>query len=216
MRSLDPKADGRTKPNIPESKRIVYRICVNLGDLLIEGDDILGDGVNVAARLEGLCEPGGALISGSAYDQVRGKIDANFVDLGEKDLKNITRPVRVYALGTGATKPAVTAPSRFPVGAPRLSLLVLPFANLGGDPEQEYFVDGVTESLTTDLSRIRGSFVIARNTAFTHKGKPIDMKQVGRDLSVRYVLEGSVQRGGNRVRVKTVANSLNSLARRQR
>ena len=187
----------------PEAKRIVYRIGVNLGDVLIEGDDILGDGVNIAARLEGICEPGGVLISGAAYDHVRGRIDADFVDLGEKDLKNIARPVRVYAVRTGsesaAPAPSASEPNR--QGPPRLSIVVLPFANIGGDPEQEHFVDGVTESLTTDLSRIRGAFVIGRNTAFTYKGKPRRLKQIGRELNVRYVLEGSVQRGGNRMRV---------------
>ena len=187
----------------PEAKRIVYRIGVNLGDVLIEGDDILGDGVNIAARLEGICEPGGVLISGAAYDHVRGRIDAEFVDLGEKDLKNIARPVRVYAVKTGSesTAPAPSAVEPNRQGPPRLSMVVLPFANIGGDPEQEHFVDGVTESLTTDLSRIRGAVVIARNTAFTYKGKAVDLKPIGRELNVRYVLEGSVQRGGNRMRV---------------
>jgi TolB-like protein/class 3 adenylate cyclase len=187
----------------PEAKRIVYRIGVNLGDVLIEGDDILGDGVNIAARLEGLCEPGGVLISGTAYDHVRGKIDAQFVDLGDKDLKNVVRPVRVYALNAGSeTSP--TALSAFEPGRrgpPRLSIVVLPFANLGGDPEHDYFVDGVTENLTTDLSRIRGSFVIGRHTAFSYKGKAIDLKQIGHELNVRYVLEGSVQRAADRIRV---------------
>ncbi len=187
----------------PEAKRVVYRIGVNLGDVLIEGDDILGDGVNIAARLEGICEPGGVLISGTAYDHVRGKIDAGFVDLGERQLKNIARPVRVYALATGsqsaAPTPAASEPNR--LGPPRLSMVVLPFANIGGDPEQEHFVDGVAESLTTDLSRLRGSFVIGRNTAFTYKGIAVDLKQIGRELNVRYVLEGSVQRGGNRMRI---------------
>ena len=170
---------------------------------MIEGDDILGDGVNIAARLEGLCEPGGVLISGTAYDHVRGKIDAHFVDLGDKDLKNIARPVRVYAVRVGSETSRARA-LRLRAnrqGPPRLSIVVLPFANIGGDPEQEHFVDGVTESLTTDLSRIRGAVVIARNTAFTYKGKPLDAKTIGRELNVRYVLEGSVQRGGNRMRV---------------
>ena len=187
----------------PEAKRIVYRIGVNLGDVLIEGDDILGDGVNIAARLEGICEPGGVLISGAAYDHVRGRIDAVFVDLGEKDLKNIARPVRVYAVKTGSenTTPAPSKSGPRKQGPPRLSMVVLPFANLGGDAEQEAFVDGVTESLTTDLSRIRGALVIGRNTAFTYKGKAVDLKQIGRELNVRYVLEGSVQRGGGRMRV---------------
>jgi TolB-like protein/class 3 adenylate cyclase len=185
----------------PDDARIVYRIGVSLGDVLVEGDDILGDGVNIAARLEGLSEPGGVLISGAAFHHVRGRIDADFVDLGEKNLKNIARPVRVYTVkigSGGAAPPPAPAEKSAP---PRLSMVVLPFANIGGDPEQEHFVDGVTESLTTDLSRIRGSLVIGRNTAFTYKGKPVDLKQLGRELNVRYVLEGSVQRGGNRMRV---------------
>ena len=139
----------------------------------------------------------------SAYDQVQGKVRVEFADLGEQNLKNIARPVRAYAVvwdGVGpATKSGNIAPN--PSSAPRLSIVVLPFANIGGDPEQDYFVDGVTESLTTDLSRISGSFVIGRHTAFTYKGKAVDLKQIGRDLNVRYVLEGSVQRGGNRLRV---------------
>ena len=183
----------------PEAKRIVYRIGINLGDVLVEGDDIVGDGVNIAARLEGICDPGGIFVSSSAFDQVRGRIGAHFVDLGEKDLKNIAQPVRVYAVGDGSQAAgSASAPQREP---PRLSIVVLPFANIGGDPEQDYFVDGVTESLTTDLSRIHGSFVIARNTAFAYKGKHVDVKQIRRDLNVRYVLEGSVQRAGSRMRV---------------
>ena len=185
----------------PEGKRIVYRIGVNLGDVLIEGDDILGDGVNIAARLEAICEPEGVLLSSTAYDHVRGKIDANFVDLGEKHLKNISRPVRVFAVKTGGTRPAPSASAAIRQGPPRLSLVVLPFTNIGGDREQEYFVDGVTENLTTDLSRMRGSFVIGRNTAFTYKGKAVNLKQIGSELNVRYVLEGSVQRSGDRMRV---------------
>ena len=187
----------------PEDKRILYRIGVNLGDVLIEGDDILGDGVNIAARLEGLCEPGGVLISGTAYDHVRGKIDAHFVDLGDKDLKNVARPVRIYGLNTGSEISPIALSAFEPGrrGPPRLSIVVLPFANIGGDPEHEHFVDGVTESLTTDLSRIRGAVVIARNTAFAYKGKRHDVQTIGRELNVRYVLEGSVQRGGNRMRV---------------
>jgi len=189
----------------PEAKRIVYRIGVNLGDVLIEGDDILGDGVNIAARLEGICEPGGVLISGAAYDHVRGRVDADFVDLGEKTLKNIARPVRVYAVKTdfqsAAPAPSASASEPNRQGPPRLSMVVLPFANIGGSAKEEHFVDGVTESLTTDLSRIRGAVVIARNTAFTYKGKPLDVKTIGRELNVRYALEGSVQRAGNRMRV---------------
>jgi TolB-like protein/class 3 adenylate cyclase/Tfp pilus assembly protein PilF len=188
---------------VPQDKRMLFRIGINLGDILIEGDDILGDGVNVAARLEGIAEPGGICISGSAYDQVREKVAVKFADLGEQSLKNIARPVRAYSVirdGSGADMQEGRAISNMP-STPRLSIVVLPFANIGGDPEQDYFADGVTESLITDLSRIRGSFVIARNTAFTFKGKAVDVKQVGRELNVRYVLEGSVQRSGNRLRV---------------
>jgi TolB-like protein/class 3 adenylate cyclase len=187
---------------IPQDKRMLFRIGINLGDILIEGDDILGDGVNIAARLEGIATPGGVCISSSVYDQVRGKVDVDFADLGEQNLKNIARPVRAYAVkrnGLGPNKQNGATPET--PSAPRLSIVVLPFANIGGDPEQDYFVDGVTENLTTDLSRIAGSFVIARNTAFTFKGKAVDVKQIGHELNVRYVLEGSVQRGGNRLRV---------------
>jgi TolB-like protein/class 3 adenylate cyclase/Flp pilus assembly protein TadD len=186
-----------------EDSRLLFRVGINIGDVIVETHDIFGDGVNIAARLEGMAEPGGICISSSAYDQVRGKVAVGFADMGEHNLKNIARPVRVYAVvreGLGPpTKNASSTLSR--VSAPRLSIVVLPFANIGGDPEQEYFVDGVTESLTTDLSRISGSFVIARNSAFSYKGKLIDVRQVGRELNVRYALEGSVQRGGSRFRV---------------
>jgi TolB-like protein/class 3 adenylate cyclase len=191
---------------VPE-KQIEFRIGIHLGDVMVQTDgDLVGDGVNVAARLEGIAEPGGICISNSAYDQVRDKLKESFVDLGEKELKNIARPVRVFRVqvdgGTAKTPTATATPSLEPASlAPRLSIVVLPFANMGSDPEQEYFVDGVTESLTTDLSRISGSFVIGRNTAFTYKGKAVDLKQIGRELGVRYVLEGSVQRGGDRMRV---------------
>jgi TolB-like protein/class 3 adenylate cyclase len=197
------KMMAQTNAALPNEKRIVYRIGVNLGDILIDDDDILGDGVNIAARLEGICEPGGVLISGAAYEQVRGRMEAEFADLGEKNLKNIARPVRVYAvrIGSEGAAPAPSKPAPNKQGPPRLSLVVLPFSNIGGDAAQEHFVDGVTESLTTDLSRIRGSFVIGRNTAFTYKGKAADLKQIGRELNVRYVLEGSVQRDGKRMRV---------------
>ena len=181
-----------------EERRIVFRVGVNIGDVIVEPHDIFGDGVNIAARLEGIAEPGGICISSSAYDQVRGKVGVEFADLGEQNLKNIARPVRAYALVlNGDTDRA----ARRHLQPPGLSIVVLPFANIGGDPEQDYFVDGVTESLTTDLSRINGAFVIARNTAFTFKGKAVDVKKLGRELNVRYVLEGSVQRGGNRLRV---------------
>ncbi|MGB6539878.1 MAG: adenylate/guanylate cyclase domain-containing protein [Xanthobacteraceae bacterium] len=188
----------------PERK-IEFRIGIHLGDVVEESDgDLMGDGVNIAARLEGICEPGAINLSEDAYRQVKSRLDLTVSDLGATQLKNIPEPVRVFSLEIG--KPAQAKPVGPPkptevAGPPRLSIVVLPFANIGGDPEQEYFVDGVTESLTTDLSRIGGSFVIARNTAFTYKGKPIDLKQLGRDLGVRYVLEGSAQRGGNRLRV---------------
>src|SRR5882757_8927420 len=185
-----------------EDKRLVFRVGINIGDVIAEAHDIFGDGVNIAARLEGIAEPGGICISYSAYDQVFGKVDVEFTDLGEQNLKNIARPVRAYAVkrnGFGLNKQNRLVPHT--PSAPRLSIVVLPFANIGSDPEQDYFVDGVTESLTTDLSRISGSFVIARNTAFTFKGKAVDVRRVGHELNVRYVLEGSVQRGGDRLRV---------------
>jgi TolB-like protein/class 3 adenylate cyclase len=188
---------------LPLDKRIEFRIGIHLGDVVEESDgDLMGDGVNIAARLEGIAKPGAICLSEDAWRQVRDRVNEPVVDLGEKALKNIARSMRVYALSPGS--PAVPALSATPVEKrepPRLSLIVLPFANIGGNPEQEPFVDGVTESLTTDLSRMRGAFVIGRNTAFTYKGKPVDLKQIGRELNVRYVLEGSVQRGGNRLRV---------------
>jgi TolB-like protein/class 3 adenylate cyclase len=185
-----------------DDRRLVFRVGINIGDVIVDAHDIFGDGVNIAARLEGISEPGGICISSSAYDQVRGKVAVEFADLGEQNLKNIALPVRAYAVvqgnvaGTlkGGTRPNSSAASH-------LSIVVLPFANIGGDPEQDYFVDGVTESLTTDLSLIPGAFVIARNTAFTFKGKAVDVKRIGRELNVRYALEGSVQRSGNRLRV---------------
>ncbi|UPJ73467.1 adenylate/guanylate cyclase domain-containing protein [Bradyrhizobium sp. 187] len=186
-----------------EDRRIAFRVRVNIGDVIVEPDDIFGDDVNIAARLESIADPGGICISSSAYDHVRGKVGIEFASLGEQNLKNIAVPVRAYTVVRDRSDSA----SRFdrsssnPLSPPRLSIVVLPFANLSGDPEQDYFVDGVTESLTTDLSRISGSFVIARNSAFSYKGKSTDVRQVGRQLNVRYVLEGSVQRSGDRLRV---------------
>lgn len=160
----------------PDPKRVVYRIGVHRGDVLVEGDDIIGDGVNIASRLGSAAEPGGMCISGAVHEHVRGRIEAEFIDLGEKVLKNIARPMRVYAVQIDSRPYRRTPePASSDAGPPRFSIVVLPFANIGGDPEQDYFVDGVTESLTTDLSRIRGSFVIARNTAFTYRGKAIDI-----------------------------------------
>jgi TolB-like protein/Tfp pilus assembly protein PilF len=184
-------------------RQIAFRVGITIGDVIVEPHDIFGDGVNIAARLESIAEPGSICISSSAYDHVRGKVGVEFADLGEQNLKNIALPVRAYAViwdgSSAATQAERARPG--PLSPPRLSIVVLPFANLSGDPEQEYFVDGVTESLTTDLSRIGGAFVIARNTAFTFKGKAVDVKKLGRELNVRYVLEGSMQRGGNRLRV---------------
>jgi TolB-like protein len=183
-----------------EDSCIAFRVGINIGDVIVEPHDIFGDGVNIAARLEGIAEPGGICISSSAYDNVRGKVDVEFADLGEQNLKNIARSVRAYAVvREGSSSPATRPDGLSP---PRLSIVVLPFANLSGDPEQEYFVDGVTESLTTDLSRISGSFVIGRHTAFTYKSKAVDLRRIGRELGIRYVLEGSVQRSGSRFRVQ--------------
>jgi TolB-like protein/class 3 adenylate cyclase len=188
---------------VAPDKRIELRIGAHLGDVVEEADgDLMGDGVNIAARLEAICAAGAICFSEQAYWQVKGRLDLAAADLGLKQLKNIAEPIRVYSLQVGQPAPAKPAePSAPEKPAPRLSIVVLPFANIGGDPEQEHFVDGITESLTTDLSRIRGALVIARNTAFTYKGKPFDVKAIGRELNVRYVLEGSVQRGGNRMRV---------------
>ena len=181
-------------------------IGIHLGDVVEESDgDLMGDGVNIAARLEGIAAPGAICLSEDAYRQVKSRLDLAVNDLGPTRLKNIAEPVRVYSLEVGRLARAKRAesPQQAPTlsSPPHLSIVVLPFANLGGDPEQEFFVDGVTETLTTDLSRIAGSFVIGRNTAFTYKGKAVDLKQIGRELGVRYALEGSVQRGGNRMRV---------------
>jgi TolB-like protein/class 3 adenylate cyclase len=185
-------------------RRIEFRVGIHLGDVVEESDgDLMGDGVNIAARLEAIAEPGAICLSEDAYRQVRGRLELAVSDLGPTQLKNIAEPIRVYSLQNGVSAQAKPAPAPAPQKStpPRLSIVVLPFANIGGDPEQEYFVDGVTESLTTDLSRIAGAFVIARNTAFTYKGKSIDVKKIGSDLNVRYALEGSVQRGSNRLRV---------------
>src|SRR5258705_7921474 len=183
---------------LPESRHINFRIGVHVGDVMVRAGDLFGDGVNIAARLQTLAKAGGLCVSGVTYDQVRKILPLEFTDLGTQTVKNIEEPIRAYEI-SGRGRDAALG-SRHVV-APRLSIVVLPFANIGGDPEQDYAADGVTESLTTDLSRIAGSFVIARNTAFTFKGKATDVKQVGRELNVRYVLEGSVQRGGNRLRV---------------
>jgi adenylate cyclase len=189
---------------LPPDRRIEFRVGIHLGDVVEESDgDLMGDGVNIAARLEGIAKPGAICLSEDAYRQVKQRLDLAVADLGPAQLKNIAEPIRVYSLEVGAPAQAKPAPAPPPekTAPPRLSIVVLPFANIGSDPEQEYFVDGVTESLTTDVSRIAGAFVIARNTAFTYKGSPVDVKAIGRELNVRYVLEGSVQRAANRMRV---------------
>ena len=182
----------------PEDKRIEFRMGINVGDVIIDGDDIHGDGVNVAARLEGLSEPGGICVSLGVRDQVRDRLDLAFDDAGEQQLKNIARPVRVYRVRLGGTAQQATAALALP---DKPSIAVLPFENMSGDPEQEYFADGVVEEIITALSRIRWLFVIARNSSFTYKGRAVDVKQIGRELGVRYVLEGSVRKAGNRVRI---------------
>jgi TolB-like protein/Flp pilus assembly protein TadD len=239
------------EPEVADEQRIRLRIGVNLGDIIAEGGDIFGDGVNVAARLEALAEPGGICVSGTVRDHIRDRLPYPFEDQGEQSVKNIARPIRVYALrpediaelavagvpiavrhrwrgavtaasvaaaalvlviawwfwpatrssptapAAGASAPSITQP----LLAPRLSIVVLPFTNLSRDPQQQYFADGITEDLTTDLSRIEHMLVISRNSAFTYKDKSVNAKQIGRELGVRYVLEGSVQRSGNQVRV---------------
>ncbi|MCK1417441.1 adenylate/guanylate cyclase domain-containing protein [Bradyrhizobium sp. CW4] len=192
------QAMAESNSGLVQDRRIEFRIGINLGDVVVEDDgDLMGDGVNVAARLEGTADPGGICLSSAVYDQVRGKMDITAQDRGRQQLKNIAEMVQIYSISPA--QPAAAAPHT--TVAPRLSIVVLPFVNLDGNREQDYFVDGVTESLTTDLSRIPGAFVIARNTAFTFKGKPVDVRVIGRELGVRYVMEGSVQGGGDRIRV---------------
>jgi adenylate cyclase len=185
----------------PAERRIEFRMGFNVGDIIIEDGDIFGDGVNISARLEALAEPGGICLSAAAHEQVRDRLDIAFDDLGEQQVKNIASPVRTYAVALGASSRAAL-PVRAPLPLPdKPSLAVLPFRNLTGDAEQEYFVDGMVEEITTAIARLRWLFVIARNSAFTYKGKPVDVKQVAQELGVRYVLEGSVRKAGNRVRI---------------
>ena len=188
---------------VAPERRIEFRVGIHLGDVVEESDgDLMGDGVNIAARLEGIAKPGAICLSEDAYRQVKQRLDLKVSDLGVTQLKNIAEPIRVYSLEVGQpaqAKPAQPAPERRE--PPRLSIVVLPFENLSGDPEQEYFADGITDDLTTDLSHLPESFVISRGTAFTYKGKPVDAKQIGRELGVRYVLEGSVRRVGEMITV---------------
>ena len=183
--------------NVPQERRIEFRIGVNLGDVIVQDEDIFGDGVNVAARLERIAKPGGIAISGSVRDQIGNRLDLVFEDMGEHKLKNIEQPVRVYSLSQEESTIANTAPNP----DQRPSIAVLPFSNMSGDPEQEYFSDGITEDIITDLSKISGLWVAARNTVFTYKGKPVKVEQIARDLGVAYILEGSVRKAGARVRV---------------
>ena len=186
----------------PEDNRFFFRIGINLGDVIVEGEDIHGDGVNIAARLEGLAEPGGICLSGDAYRQVRGKVEADFEDLGEREVKNLAEPLRVYRIAIKGPSPAPTATVTRPLPLPdKPSIAVLPFDNMSGDPEQEYLADGISEDLITALSKIRWFFVIARNSTFTYKGQAVEVTQVARELGVRYVIEGSVRKAGNRVRI---------------
>jgi adenylate cyclase len=194
------------QPDDPNALRL--RIGLNLGDVIIEqGGDVYGEGVNIAARLEGLADPGGILISGKIHTEVEGKVTADFEDLGEQQVKNITRPVRIYsvrsatAVGKAGSKTAAIDNLGLLARPDKPSIAVLPFQNMSGDPEQEYFADGMVEEITTALSRFNSLFVIARNSSFTYKGKAVDIKQVGRELGVRYVLEGSVRKAGGRVRI---------------
>jgi adenylate cyclase len=188
---------------LPKDKRIEFRAGINLGDVVIDGDDIYGDGVNVAARLEALAEPGGVCVSGMVYEGIRDRIDVPFEDLGEREVKNIDRPVRVWRWASNTSTAEQNSEGIFePLPLPdKPSIAVLPFDNMSGDPEQEYFSDGISEEITTALSRFRNFLVIARNTMFTYKGKAIDVRDVSREVNARYIVEGSVRKAGNRVRV---------------
>jgi adenylate cyclase len=193
------KLMARRNAKVLTDQRVLYRMGINLGEVLVEGDDILGDGVNIAARLEGIAEPGAICLSHSAYDQVKGKIDTQYTDLGEQRLKNIAEPLRVFQVGAGPSAPA-PAPQTLTL-PDRPSIVVLPFTNLSDDPGHAYFADGVTEDITTALSRLRWLFVIARNSAFVYKDKPVDVRTIAREQGVRYVLEGSVRTAGERIRI---------------
>src|SRR4249920_855204 len=183
-----------------EDNPIQFRIGINVGDIIIEGEDILGDGVNIAARVEGIAEPGGISISEDAWRQVQGKVTANFVDAGEQNLKNIPRPVRVYRLEPEEERAA--PPAAWPTPSPdQPSIAVLPFQNMSGDPEQEHFCDGLVEDIITTLSKLAGLRVIARNSSFVYKGRSVDIREAAKQLGVRYVLEGSVLKSGNRIRI---------------
>jgi adenylate cyclase len=192
---------------VSADKRIEFRVGINVGDIISDDNDIYGDGVNVAARLEALAEPNGICVSRNVHDQVRDKLSFGFEDMGEQTIKNIARPIGVHRVSLAESAPPATFKSTStsaktePTTANRPSIAVLPFANMSGDPEQEYFADGISEDIITGLSKLRWFFVIARNSSFTYKGKAVDVKRAARELGVRYVLEGSVRKGGNRVRI---------------
>jgi TolB-like protein/Flp pilus assembly protein TadD len=191
---------------VPTGRRIEFRMGINIGDIISESDDIYGDGVNVAARLEALADPGGIMVSSIVHDQVRDKLGFSFEDMGEQLVKNIARPIGIHRVSLGEATPlaagnSAAAAKAEPSIANRPSIAVLPFVNMSGDPEQEYFADGISEEIITGLSKLRWLFVIARNSSFTYKGKAVDIKRVSRELGVRYVLEGSVRKGGNRLRI---------------
>lgn len=194
---------------VPQDRRVEFRIGVNLGDVIIQHDDIFGDGVNVAARLESLAEPGGICVSDTVYQSVRSKTDLSFQDLGAKRVKNIGEPIRAFHVRPRSAVPTVSKPPEAPPLPAKPSIAVLPFENMSADAEQEYFSDGITEDIITELSKISGLFVIARHSAFTYKGKSVTLKQVGLELGVRYVLEGSVRKAGNRLRI--TAQLINAL-----
>src|SRR5213082_1903234 len=195
--AVDIQSAMRTRNATEPAGRIEFRIGINLGDIIVEDGDIFGDGVNVAARLESIAPIGGIAVSQSVRDHVGKRLDLAFEDMGERRLKNIEAPIRVYSISVArpATDGATSA------GQERPSIAVLPFVNMSGDPEQEYFSDGITEDIITDLSKVSGLFVVARNTAFTYKGKPVKVQQVGQELGVAFILEGSVRKAGSRVRV---------------
>src|SRR5436309_8486126 len=191
--------------DLPAERRMEFRIGINVGDVIVEGPQIYGDGVNIAARLEALAEGGGICLSGTVYDQIENKLALGYEYLGEQTVKNIAKPVRVYRVRDAAASAPAQASRK--ETAPRLplpdkpSILVLPFVNMSNDPEQEYFSDGITEDITTDLSKISNLFVISRNSAFTYKGKAVKVRDISREMGVRYVLEGSVRKAGERVRI---------------
>jgi adenylate cyclase len=193
-------AMGERNAAVPADGRIKFRVGIHMGDIVVEEDDIFGDGVNIAARLEGLAEPGGICVSARVQEDAAGKLDLAFEDIGEQQLKNISRPVRVFRVAAKCSLPQPEAPTALPL-PDKPSVAVLPFTNMSADPEQEFFADGIAEDIITALSRYPSLFVIARNSCFTYKGRAVDVKQVGRELGVRYVLEGSLRKSGNRIRV---------------